>query len=83
MDSPATVRYLSKNHIRITPAPGWQVVIFDASSVGVEAVVTADDGTETICLGIAPPTVDQKMSILIGVPGNDRGVDVLYQRRTQ
>lgn len=80
MDSPATVRHISKDHIRITPAAGWSIVLFNVSAPGAvaEAVVTSDDGSETIRLGIAPPKVGQYMNVRVGVEGNERGIDIVY-----
>lgn len=80
MDSPATVRHISKDHVRITPAAGWSVMLFNVSTTGAiaEAVVIADDGSETIRLGIAPPKVGQYMNVKVGVEGNERGIDIVY-----
>ena len=78
--APATVRHISKDHVRITPAPGWSVVLFNVSTAGAvaEAVVTSDDGSETIRLGVAAPKVGQYMNVKVGVEGNERGVDIVY-----
>ena len=76
--SVATVKHLSKDRVRITPAAGWSVVIFNITTLGAEAVVVADDGSETIRLRVAPPEPGRFMNVEIGVAGNERGVDIVY-----
>ena len=79
--SVATVKHLSKDHVRITPAFGWSVVIFNVTTAGAEAVVVADDGSETIRLRIAPPETGRFMNIKVGHAENERGVDIVYGDR--
>lgn len=72
--SAATVRHLSKDFVRITPGPGWSVVLFNCGS-RIEAMVTSHDGNETIRLGLAPPRAGQAVNVKIT---EDRGADVSY-----
>lgn len=59
----ATVRHLTKNHVTISPERGYSVILFNLAEGNVEAVVAADDGSETIRLLIAGPGANQTMSI--------------------
>lgn len=74
----ASVKHLSKDHVRIEPGPGWSVVIFNCGSFNVEAVVTADDGSETIRLRVEPPKPGRYMNIKVLPEG---GVDLIYGAR--
>jgi len=74
----AIVSHLTKDHVRIIPSAGWKVVIFNITTTDAEAVVIADDGSETIRLHIAPPKLGQFMTVKIGVEGAERGVDIVY-----
>lgn len=59
----ATVRHLTKNHVTIAPERGYSVTLFNLTGGNVEAIVTADDGSETIRLLVVGPGPDQTMSI--------------------
>lgn len=73
--SPVTVRHVSKNHVVIAPATGYSVVLFNLTDGNVEAIVSADDGSETIRLLVAGPDGNQTMSIKT----LDNGiVDIVY-----
>ena len=76
--SPVTVRHVSKNHVVIAPATGYSVVLFNLTDGNVEAIVAADDGSETIRLLIAGPAANQTMSIRT----DDEGmVSIIYARK--
>ena len=59
----ATIRHMSKDHVTISTVRGFTVTTFTLSEGNVEAVVTADDGSETIRLLVAGPGPHQTMSI--------------------
>lgn len=63
MTNAVTVRHASKNHVVITPAEGYSVVLFNLAEGNVEVVVVAEDGSETIRLLVAGPGPDQSMGI--------------------
>lgn len=65
MSIPAVVRHITKNHITITPAKDYDVTVFNVigTTGDVEAIVAADDGSETIRLLITAPAAGQKMQI--------------------
>lgn len=60
---PVTVRHVSKNVVTIVTAAGYRVTLFNLSDGKVEAVVSADDGSETIRLLVAGPSPSQTMAI--------------------
>jgi hypothetical protein len=60
---PATVRHVTKDHVTITPSPDYSVTVFTISNGAVEAIVAADDGSETIRLLIAAPEPGRTMRI--------------------
>jgi hypothetical protein len=73
--SAVTVRHISKNHVTICAAEFYSVVLFNLADGNVEAIVAADDGSETIRLLIAGPGENQTMSIKT----HDTGVvDIVY-----
>jgi hypothetical protein len=59
----ATVRHLTRNHVTIAPAEGYGVTMFNLTDGNIEAIVTADDGSETIRLLVAGPGPNQTMAI--------------------
>lgn len=71
-----TVRHISRDRVTITPAAGFSVVVFNLAEGNVEAVVAADDGSETIRLLVAGPGPDQTMSIANAEGGV---VDIVYE----
>ncbi len=77
--SPATVRYINKNHVTISPAKGFSVTLFNLVNGNVEAVVAADDGSETIRLLVAGPGPTQTMAIKSHKPTGI--VDILYAEK--
>lgn len=60
---PAIVRHISKDHVTIAPAKGYSVILFNVADKSVEAVVAADDGSETIRLLVAAPGAGRSMQI--------------------
>lgn len=78
--SPATIRHISKDHITISPAKGYSVVLFNLHDGNVEAIVAAHDGSETIRLLVAGPGPDQNMAIkthaISGI------VDIFYGKKS-
>ena len=58
-----TVQHITKNLVVITPAKGYSVITITLADGNVEALVAADDGSETIRLLVAGPTSDQEMII--------------------
>lgn len=77
--SPVTVRHIGKDHVTIAPAPGYSVVLFNLTDGNVEAVVAADDGSETIRLLIAGPEPHQNMAIKTHKPTGI--IDILYGKK--
>jgi hypothetical protein len=76
--NPATVRYISKDHITISPAKGYSVTLFNVvEGSAVEAIVTADDGSETIRLLVAAPEPGRFMQIKKHEPTGI--VNIIYQ----
>lgn len=73
----ATVRHLTKNHVTIAPERGYTVTLFNLVGGNVEAIVSADDGSETIRLLVAGPGPDQTMSITTDPSGV---VNITYAR---
>jgi len=69
----ATVKHLTKNHVQITPAEGYSVILMGKSG-NLEAIVAADDGSETIRLRIEPAAAGYTMSAKVGY----RVVDIRY-----
>jgi hypothetical protein len=62
--SPATVRHVNKDHITISPAKGYSVTVFNVEGDGnIEALVTANDGSETIRLLVAAPGKGRSLKI--------------------
>lgn len=61
----ATVRHINKDHITISPATGYSVTLFNiiGTTGSVEAIVAADDGSETIRLLVAAPEAGRLMQI--------------------
>lgn len=72
----AIVKHLTKDHVRITPAAGYSVVVFNVSGSDVEAVVAADDGSETIRLTVAAPGSGRTLAI---TTKDGNVVDLIYQ----
>jgi hypothetical protein len=82
MASPSTtVRHITKDHVVITPAKGYSVVLFTIGKVGgdIEALVVSDDGAETIRLLVAGPHADQTMAIRTS---DDGTVSIMYARKS-
>jgi hypothetical protein len=80
LDKPpiTTVRHIDKNTVVITPAPGWEVVIFDVSDGKfIDALVT--DGSETIKLTLEGP--DESMGIQIQHDDKTNETRVLYMEK--
>jgi hypothetical protein len=71
----AVVRHIDRNHVTIAPATGYSVVLFNLTDGNVEAIVAADDGSETIRLLVAGPEANQTMSIQTDKSGV---VDIVY-----
>jgi len=72
------VRHVSKNRVTITCAANYSVTLFNLRDGNVEAIVTADDGSETIRLLVAGPTPTQTMSIT----NNESGItDIVYAEK--
>jgi hypothetical protein len=61
--SAAVVRHISKDMVTITPAEGYSVTLFKVVGGNVEALVAADDGSETFRLLVAGPGLDRTMTI--------------------
>lgn len=60
----AVVRHVTRDHVTIAPRDGYSVVTFNIrAGTAIEAIVTADDGSETVRLLVAGPTPDQTVSI--------------------
>lgn len=61
----AVVRHVTRHHVTIAPKAGYSVTIFTvtAEGAGVEAIVAADNGTETVRLLVAAPHKGESMSI--------------------
>lgn len=59
----ATVRHLTRDHVTIAPERGYSVTLFNLVGGNVEAIVSADDASETIRLLVVGPGPDQTMSI--------------------
>jgi len=78
MTIPTTVRHLSKDHLMISPAPGYSVTVFNLKGGNIEAIVAADDGTETIRLLVAGPTENQDLALQY----SGRDVNFFYTERT-
>jgi len=74
------VRHVDKDHVVITPGKGYSVAVFNIGKIGgdLEAVVVADDGSDTIRLLVAGPTPDQHMAIRTN---DDGSVSILYARK--
>ena len=70
----ATVQHLTKDHVLITPDKGYSVVMFKGSE-DIEAIVTSDDGEETIRLRVEQPRSSQKISFKACQNG---AVEILY-----
>lgn len=73
--SAVTVKHHSRDHIKITPSAGWEVIVFNDGNGKIEIVVVATAGDETIRLRVEPPKATQQMKITVG---DDRGVDIQY-----
>lgn len=71
----ATVRHITRDHVRITPAAGYSVVVFKTIGRDLDAIVAADDGGETIRLRIEAPGSNKLMSIEM----SNECVDIHYQ----
>lgn len=71
----ASVRHLTKDHIRITPAAGYSVTVFNVHNGKIEAIVSADDGSETIRLLIEAPAPGK--AVALEVEGTV--VDIIYK----
>ena len=75
-----TVRHVTKDHVVITPAKGYTVVLFTIGKEGgdVEALVVSDDGSDTIRLLISGPGPKQTMAIRT----DDEGiVSIMYDKK--
>jgi hypothetical protein len=79
MPTNTTVRHVSRNHVVISPATGYSVVVFNiAAGADLEAIVISDDGMETIRLLVAGPEAHQTM----GIKTNEFGVvDIIYTEK--
>lgn len=75
--SAAIARHISKNHVNIIASPGYHMVLFTLKDGNVEAVVAADDGSETIRLLVAGPSPTQHMAI----KNTPEGVDIMYAEK--
>lgn len=65
----ATVRHLTKNHVTIAPERGYSVTLFNLVGGNVEAIVSANDGSETIRLLVVGPGPAQTLSITTDASG--------------
>lgn len=74
---PATVRHISKDHVTIAPGKGYGVTVFNVADIGVEAIVAADDGSETIRLLVEAPGPKRTMTIKRHEPTGI--IDIIYQ----
>ncbi len=71
----ASVRHVTKNHVVIVCSVGYKVAVFNISeSRQAEAIITADDGSETIRLHLEGPTDTQGIQI----DGDDRVMHITY-----
>jgi hypothetical protein len=70
-----TVRHITKDHVVIHPADGYSAILFNLAGGNVEAVIAADDGSETIRLLILGPGPTQTMRIKTEEDGT---VDIMY-----
>lgn len=73
----AVVRHINRNHVTIAPAHGYSVTVFNLAEGTVEAIICADDGTETIRLLVAGPGPRQTMAITTDQLGTGV-VDIKY-----
>jgi hypothetical protein len=70
------VRHITKNHVRIVTAPGYSVVVFNIADGSVEAIVAADDGSETVRLKVEAP----EPGLRLGIKNIDPHMtDLIYQ----
>lgn len=60
---PAVVRHINRDLITIAPAEGFSVTVFNVADAHIEALVAADDGSETIRLLVEAPGPKRTMSI--------------------
>lgn len=73
----ATATHISRDHIRITVAEGYEVTLFTIQGTDVEAIVVAQDGTEAARLRVQAPKADERMTI---EKTQDGSVDIFYAR---
>lgn len=71
----ATVKHITKDHVRISPSPGYSVTLFTPHNGQIEACVTADDGSETIRLRVDAPAPGRMIGYTVG---EHREVDIKY-----
>lgn len=77
--TPVTVRHINKNHVTISASSAYSVVLFTLKDGNVEAVVTANDGSEAIRLLISGPGPNQELTIK---PHKPTGiVDIIYTEK--
>jgi hypothetical protein len=72
----ATVKHVSKNHVRIVTEQGYAVTIFNIKGSSVEAVVWKD-GEEVARLLVQAPAADERMEI---VRQDERVVEIFYHK---
>lgn len=77
--TPVTVRHINKNHVTISASSEYSVVLFKLTGGNVEAVVTANDGSEAIRLLISGPDPDQELTIKTHKPTGI--IDILYTEK--
>jgi hypothetical protein len=76
--APVTVRHLTKDHVVIRPTSAYSVTTFISAQNGViEAIVTANDGSETIRLLVAAPEPGRMVKVEKDEKTGD--VDIIYK----
>lgn len=76
---PAIVRHITKDHVTIAPAGNYGVTVFNISDEFIEAIVAADDGSETFRLLVEAPGPGRVVKIAKHAPTGI--VDIKYSEK--
>jgi ssDNA-binding replication factor A large subunit len=72
----ATAEHVSKNHVRVVAADGYEITVFNLKGLDIEVIVVSDNGDEAVRLHVAAAKAGQFTRIDKATDGSV--VDIFY-----